>query len=274
MSLTNLNIEQCKHIILAVVSNPYFHNVINFIKYKFDKKEYSNSIILVSGNFQKSITELREKYPEKEIIAYTWEQLCGSNTWMDVDYMCKGIKMADKVWCHDHMNATYLRLYYGVENIEVYPFEYFSDIETLNNVDNPEIDVLFYGFFNERRANIVSYIQRQMYNEFNIVALIGSTVEQSYKFIENSKIVLNIHAFTPYARQEQERIGFLLGNKKCVVSEISQNNYFGDAIIETIPELFCQTISKLLKNDKWRDVAKNGYEMFKNGLCKKVKNFE
>lgn len=274
MSLTNLNIEQCKHIILAVVSNPYFHNVINFIKYKFDKKEYSNSIILVSGNFQKSITELREKYPEKEIIAYTWEQLSDSNKWMNVDYMCKGIKMADRVWCHDHMNAAYLKLYYGIENVEVYPFEYFSHIETLNNVDNPEIDVLFYGYLNERRAVLISNIQMQMYNMFNIVAVMGTSIKQAHRFIENSKIILNIHAFTPYARQEQERIGFLLGNKKCVVSETSQVNYFSRAIVESTPGMFCQTIAELLENDKWRQVAQNGYILFKNGLCKKIKSYE
>ena len=84
---------------------------------------------------------------------------------------------------------------------------------------------------------------------------------------------MNIHAIEPWHRQEQERIGFLLGNKKCVLGEISQENYFTDAIVEVHADNLCNTITTLLANEGWKHIANRGHELFKNGKCVKTVNF-
>jgi hypothetical protein len=101
----------------------------------------------------------------------------------------------------------------------------------------------------------------------------GETYDKTLRYIENSKIVLNLHAFEPWSRQEQERIGFLLANKKCVISEISQENYFGDAILESDVNTLTNRILFALSDDRWKRISINGYNMFKNNECQKLTNF-
>ena len=273
MIVHNYKLIQFDHVWLSVVNNPYFQSVINFIKYKFDVKLLNNTIIVIGGDYSRVIPEYRNLYPEKTIVVYNWEQLCGGNQWLNVANLCESAKLADEIWDYNDLNSVYFKLFHQVDVTHIYPFEYYSGIEVLTNKENPEIDVLFYGLLNERRAKIISNIQLQMYNKFNMVIALGTTVEESYKYIENSKIVLNIHAFEPWHRQEQERIGFLLGNRKCILGELSQENYFNDAIVEVHADNLCNTITTLLRNDGWKHIADRGYDMFKNGKCQKITNY-
>lgn len=273
METHNYKILDLNHISLAIITNPYFHNLQRFITHKFDREEFANCVLIIGENYTYIIPELRDKYSTKKLIVYNWEQLCGGNAWLNVSNLCESAKLADEVWDYNTLNATYFKLYHDVNVSNIYPFEYYPEIEVLSNKEEPEIDVLFYGLLNERRAKILSNIQIEMYNKFNMVIALGTTVEESYRYVENSKIVLNIHAFEPWHRQEQERIGFLLGNKKCVVSELSQENYFGDSIVEIPAENMCSAIIAMLSGDVWKHKAENGYNTFKANKCIKTVNF-
>lgn len=273
MIVHNYKLMQFDHVWLSVVNNPYFQNVINFIKYKFDVKLLNNTIIVIGGDYSRVIPEYRNLYPEKTIVVYNWEQLCGGNQWLNVANLCETAKLADEIWDYDDLNSTYFNLFHQVDVAHVYPFEYYPGIETLNNKENPSIDVLFYGLLNERRARIISNIQLEMYNKFSMVVALGHSYDETLKYIENSKIVINLHAFEPYHRQEQERIGFLVSNKKCVISEPSQENYFNPAIIECPADKMTSVISNVLAGGAWKSIATSGYESFKNGKCSKRVNY-
>lgn len=272
MGLNDLKIISLKYIHIAVIDNPYFFNIINFIEYKFDKEEYVNTIIIVLGHLSNVAPILREKFPEKRIVSYNWEQMYDGNPWMDIDTICNNLTQADEIWDYDELNSRYMQLYKGINVSKIYPMEFYPKMECIHNTENPEYDVLFYGFFNNRRAKVLSDLHMQSYNDFNFNIFVGGTVEQNIKKIANSKIVLNIHASGGYNRQEQERIGFLVGNKKCVISETSQLNYFGGAIKETNVKNLYYAICDMLDGDKWREFGEKGYETFKNGKCNKIEN--
>ena len=258
---------------LCILKNQFFEHIKNFVLYKFDTEEYANSVIVVGGNDFSCIDSCRAVFNNKKIIAYNWEQLVDCNQWLNVSYLISAIKKADEIWDYDYLNELYLNKFYNIKVNKVVPFEYYPEMETLVNNPNPEIDLLIYGTLNERRARILASIQPHLYDKVSIVIVAGMSREATYKYIENSKVVLNLHGFEPWSRQEQERIGFLLGNKKCVISEISQENYFNGAILESRVDELLYTIKYTLENDRWRYIGLNGYDMFKNGKCQKITNY-
>ena len=79
--------------------------------------------------------------------------------------------------------------------------------------------------------------------------------------MEKSKIILNLHHTETFNRQEQPRIFYALINKRCVVSEFSTKNYFGEAVIET--SSLTSTIENLLELDRYKEQAQKGYNLFK-----------
>lgn len=252
------------YIILEILPNKYFKNVIEFVRYKFDNEEYKDTVFLISTADILPTKEYKEKYKDKRVIMYNWEQLCGGNEWLDVPLYCKNLIGADELWDYDYLNKEYLHQFHNIKVDNVQSIEYIPSFSRIDNSEDPEIDVLFYGLLNERREDVLRDIRYKAYGKFGIVTVSGCSSQQTEKFIANSKIVLNIHAFYPYHRQEQERIAFLLSNKKCVMSEQSQRNMFGDSIIEVPFDKMYDNILFILQNELWRDIGIRGYESFKN----------
>lgn len=267
-------LHKFEHIWLSVIDNEYMFNVINFVKYTFDKIEYTNSIIMIGINYSEVIPEYRELYPEKKLIIYNWEQLLGNNQWINVSDLCNSMSGVDEIWDYDNLNVKYLDIFHKIKVDRVYPFTYYPEIEMLTNNPEPEIDILFYGSFNGRRAKIMSDIWGSFYNKYKCIVMFGQRIEDNFKYIQNSKVVLNLHGIEPWNRQEQERIGFLVGNKKCVVSEWSQENYFSGAILEARPEHLTNVIQYALSNENWKKFGEKGYQTFKENNCTKIVNYE
>ena len=273
VSLDRHIIHEGQYLTLCILENQFFEHTKEFVLYKFDTPEYADSLIIVGGNDFSCINYCRQEYRNKTIIAYNWEQLVDCNEWLNTSALISDMKHADVIWDYDYLNKTYMELFHNVKVEKIQPFEYYPAIEKLNNKENPSIDVLIYGTLNTRRAKILATIQLQLYDSVSIAIIAGMSREETYKYIENSKIVLNLHGFEPWSRQEQERIGFLLGNKKCVISELSQENYFNGAIIESRVDEMIHTIRYALSNDNWKRIGNKGYELFKNNKCSKVTNY-
>lgn len=250
------------HIVVETPKNRYFKNLVEYVRDKFDNPDYHNTVFLISTAVTTPVSHYREIYKNKRIVMYNWEQLCGGNQWLNVSDYCKRMEGADELWDYDYLNREYMRLYHNVEVDRVQPIEYVPAFERIEPVPDPKIDVLFYGLINERRSRLITDIRFKSYDRFSVVTAAGCNAALNEHFIANSKIILNIHAFEPWHRQEQERIAFLLSNKKCVLSEPSQFNHFGDAILEVHPEHLYDKIVDLLDGDKWREVGENGYRAF------------
>ena len=266
-------LHKFEYIWLSVIDNEYMFNVINFVKYTFDKEENNNSIIMIGINYSELVPKYRELYPDKKLIVYNWEQLVSGNHWLSIPEMCESMKGVDEIWDYNDLNVKFLEIYHDIKVDKVFPFKYYPQIEMLNNSESPEIDILFYGGFNQRRARIIAELWRLFYNKYKVIIMFGQSIGDNFKYIENSKIIMNLHGLEPWSRQEQERIGFLVGNKKCVISEWSQENYFGGAILEAKEEHITNIIDYALSNDNWKTIAEKGYKLFKEDKCTKIVNY-
>jgi hypothetical protein len=111
---------------------------------------------------------------------------------------------------------------------------------------------LFYGSRNARREALLERI-KSCRRRIRVQWAHGWGAELD-SYIENSKIVVNLHYYDA-AIQEQSRIFYLLINGKCVLSETSIRNYYGDLIVEAHSDTLPQTAAYLLQDDRWRTYA-------------------
>ena len=82
-----------------------------------------------------------------------------------------------------------------------------------------DIDVLFCGSMNERRMQIIQALKDStLFDKPLVIAQFVGYGAYRDKYIARSKIVLNMHYYTP-GIFEIARVSYLLANKKCVVSE-------------------------------------------------------
>jgi hypothetical protein len=266
MSSPKLTLHKYEYLWISIVDNQYFRDIVNLLLYKYNNEAYKNTIILIGGNYiGEAIAEYRAQYPDKHLIVYNWEQLCDGNQWLNIPSYCQDILKADEIWDYDQLNSDYLHIITGHNANAIHKFDYIPDLERHVICEKKDIDVLFAGLLNQRRASILSDLHLRDYNQFNIVAAMGTSVDELDSYIARSKIVLNIHGFYPYSRQEQSRIGLLLANHTCVVSEPSQVNHFGLAIVET-PDIY-ESCKQLLESGSWREQADRGYSLYKMGVC-------
>lgn len=140
----------------------------------------------------------------------------------------------------------------------------YADVWRLEMEDAKDIDVLFYGAVNKKRAAILDRIP----NVFIPKDLYGAELQQT---IMRSKIVLNVHYYDNND-SSWDRIPSLVCNKVFLISERFNSNALNDtwedcitiASGEKIPEL-CEyylnnPIKRLEKVDRAFDVMKNQYK--------------
>ena len=99
-------------------------------------------------------------------------------------------------------------------------------------------------------------------SEFNVFG------REKAKLIAGAKIVLNMHYYTNPSILETERLGLLLANKKCVVSESSSEvdrdqNYSQGVVFESDPNELVKRCQELLASYELREnVQQQGYDWF------------
>jgi hypothetical protein len=124
---------------------------------------------------------------------------------------------------------------YAIENIEFWkkhninakfvPYIWFDNYNKLdNNLNEYEIDILFYGSINERRQKILNEIKKRLPHLKILVInkVFGNELEE---LIIKSKIIINIHYYDRNQIFEVSRIIPLILNNKIVISETSNCFY-------------------------------------------------
>lgn len=249
--------------------NQYFSHVVKMILEHYDTKEYSNAVFILGSYIFHDLDFFKDRYEGKKIIIYQMEQLFLAHNephWVDVTKVVKRLKKiskskGDEIWEMCSINSAFLKQYDITPN-KLVPLRYTKSLEELDHNVEPEIDLFFYGNLNERRSKVLARLAYLFYFEdVSIAWVAGMDFDLQKKYIEKSKIILNLHHTETFNRQEQPRIFYALINKKCILSEPSQKNYFKKAIIET--EDFSSSVKKLLKNDSYRKQGEKGYEIFK-----------
>lgn len=232
------------------------------IECNYQFKENLDSVICLGTYLHESVDQIRLKFPEKKIVVYQLEPLI-PNHWWSTEHIIKNIKNADEIWDYDLDNIQVLKSY-GID-AKFVPIKYTESLKRIKNKKHPDIDVLFYGTLTPRRYNIISQMINSdyYYNNINFVYLFNFDGPKLDDYISRSKIILNIHPHENH-RQEQARIYYPLINSKCVISEKSDRNYFGDLVLERSPEYFRNTILYYLNDDLWKHEFKNVSEKYKN----------
>jgi hypothetical protein len=256
-----------KYIIINSL-NQWYEHVVKMLLEHYDTEEFSDTVFILGSQGGGPLSSYKEKYKDKKFIVYQLEQLFkhdAERAWQDVNSIVAWLKEAQSlgatIWDMCTCNQVFLE-WRGLEIDKVVPFRFTKSIEELHSKDDPEIDVLFYGNLNPRRAKILSFLSWSFYFKgYKVMWVSNVDFETQKKYIENSKIILNLHHTEEYNRQEQPRIAYAVNNKKCVVSEPSQRNYFGEGIIES--KDLVGAITYLLEDDRYKAQAEEGYNLFK-----------
>ena len=165
------------------------------------------------------------------------------------------------VWDYSLQNQEWLRSR-GIESTLVTP-GYHPQLQKIQLVQNPEIDLLFYGAVTPRRAVILDKIANKI-PHLNLKVLEGIYGKERDEWIARSKAILNLHS---YDRPlfEAVRISYLLNNRCAVISEPSEGElYEGIPTLRFSEESYHSLKESLEEPMKLRSLAEREAEIFKN----------
>ena len=167
-----------------------------------------------------------------------------------------------RVFEYSKRNAKYLLHEHGIET-EFFRIGY-DPLQSILDPDFPQdIDVLFYGAINPRRAKIINTLRRRGINVTTLGGVFGKARDLA---IARSKIILNIQYYEE-SSLEIVRLSYLFANRKAVVSECAKKTYFypelKDACRFSAYEELPEAVEELLANqDKRREIADSSFAAF------------
>jgi len=236
--------------------------------------EYDRSVMLMGVYLHKPIASIRHDLKNvgmtyDKIIVYQLEPLIEGH-WWTIEHIVKNIRGADEIWDYDLQNIEILRKH-GID-AKFRPPTYTESLKKIKTVDDPDIDILFYGSYTEHRCKLIQdlhnrvYIpQESEYDKINFVWLHNIADKKLDDYMARSKIILNMNSKSGDSRQQQTRIFYPLINDKCILSEKSSINYFGDSIHEyKTPQEFNDKMIALLANDAWKNRNHNFGRYYSN----------
>ena len=244
--------------------NMFFMHVAEMLLEHFDIPEWENTLFLLDGHLFAGYEYYQKQFPGKRVIAYQLEQLfgpSGNNNFIDAKKSIEVLSTFPEVWDYDRMNVEVLR-WHSVTVKRILPMVYTKRLDRIQSLQDPKIDVLFYGLLNERRWRIIEKIQRKCYGKLRLAWIYGDVDMDAH--IANSKIILNLHAFEPWNRQEQVRMFYPIINGKTVVSEPSQTNYLEGMIIESDVNEMPDMLQDLCRTERWREFGIEARDKFMN----------
>lgn len=193
-------------------------------------------------------------------IIYNLEQVTPGSLAMRPHYLEALSRYA--VWDYSLRNVEILRAA-GLKNVCHAPCGYVPEMIRLDPDYPKDIDVLLYGVFNERRAAVLEELRKRGINAVGRDRLFGA--DRDF-LIARSKMILNVHYYLP-GILEIIRLGYLLANRKLVVSERNPDTHVPDEYEDTC--IFCpydklaDSIAMLLgKEELCQKQAQRGFELF------------
>lgn len=237
----------------------FWHDVYLMVYENYRNDIGKDDLITIGHCVFESISEIKKIFPGyNRYIVYQLEPLCDEH-WHTKDKIIKNLTGADEVWDYDLQNIDTLKES-GI-SAKYKPFLYTEKLKRLENSEEPDIDVLFYGTLSEKRLKILSDIANTS-RLFNLVSIQNIDGPKLDEYISRSKIILDLHTGGDSGIQKQSRIYYALINNKCILSEKSNFNYFGDLIIESETDQLKNNIINIIKNDIWKKYS-NTSDKFK-----------
>lgn len=168
-----------------------------------------------------------------------------------------------EVWDYSHQNLEVFKKM-GLANIKYLQLGYQKELTRIKKRSLQDIDVLFYGSINERRAKVLDAIKSLGLNVHTIFGIYGKSRDD---LIARSKIVLNLHYYESQIF-EVVRVFYLLCNSVPTIGEVNTNTLiaepFKDAIIGSKYKYLAETCLELIQNPQLaEEKGAAGFDIFK-----------
>jgi len=165
-----------------------------------------------------------------------------------------------EVWDYNERNVKKL-MSLGVENPKILGIGYQSQLTRILKTPEKDVDVLFYGSFNDRRRLILNQLRQQ---GLKVKTLFGVYGKERDGWIGRSHLVLNHHYYNSEIF-EIVRVFYLLTNSVAVVGEVNESTYIDEMCREGIHaakyESLVNACLKIISNKSMRDqLADSGFE--------------
>lgn len=201
------------------------------------------------------LSELKKKFDADRYIVYQLEPL-HENHWHPMSKILSNIEGADEVWDYDLDNIEALRSH-GI-NAKFKPFLYTEQLNRIPKLkdDELDIDLLFYGSLTKERLDIIEKIYNRVGAHYNVVLVWNMDDVKLDGLISRTKVIVDLQTNLSQNIQKQVRIYHALSNDKCIVSEKSKRNYYGDFIIESERDNLPDTLLDVLNKRLWKQKIK------------------
>jgi len=168
-----------------------------------------------------------------------------------------------EIWDYSTQNIEFFKAQ-GIENIKYLELGYQSELSRIEIKAVQDIDVLFYGSINDRRAKVLDALKSSGLNVHTIFGIYGKDRDD---LIARSKLVLNLHYYDSEIF-EVVRVFYLLSNSIPVVGEINPATLVSDVYKNSVLGVPYQELVnaciRLIKDDQARDMqARKGLELIK-----------
>lgn len=192
-------------------------------------------------------------------IIFNLEQLGSTSNLVTPEYVARLKEY--QVWDYSLRNIEFLKKN-GVRNPIYVPVGYSETLMRPTPQVPQDIDVLFYGYINERRQHVLDQIKPFA----KVVATQGTYGDELFDLIARAKVVLNLHFYTTHIF-ESVRVSYLLANKKAVLSEVNADTdipaHYSGTICSAPYELIPEACLRLLQNEAHRRYLEDlGHKIF------------
>ncbi len=165
---------------------------------------------------------------DSRIIVYNLEQVVGDSKHIKPVYV--DLIRRHTTWDFSARNIEQWRRYGCDGDIRHVPIGYAPELTRIPSAVEQDLDVLFYGLVNERRAAILHELRDA---GLQVEVLVGKFGAERDAAIARAKIVLNMH-FYGSKIFELVRVSYLLANRKAVVAEVDPDTEVDEGLREAV----------------------------------------
>lgn len=164
------------------------------------------------------------------------------------------------VWDYSVRNVEYIRALTGNVNVTHVPIGYAPGLSRIAPAGSQDIDVLFYGSLNDRRAHILDQLDAR---GLTVMRAFGVYGEERDALIARAKVVLNVHYYEARIL-ELVRVSYLLANRKAVVAEYDERTELADDLKDGLrlgryDELVESVVQLVSDDEARRSLEANGF---------------
>lgn len=185
-----------------------------------------------------------------QTIIYNLEQLEDNSIWLSEPFIAALGRCV--IWDFSRRNLEEIAQRTGNIRLHYLPPGYVSELTCIKSAPLQDIDVLFYGSVNERRARILEQLSAA---GLKVEAVFGAYGEQRNQLISRAKVVLNLHYYNSRIF-EIVRVFHLLANGKAVVAECDDQTEIDQALCKGVQiasyDKLTDACVKLVRDDELR----------------------